>query len=1371
MANICRDSKVETDMSQRGISRLVLLLSILPIAAAAAEPYVPEVLEPWREWVLYEHPDHACPPSHDAPTRACLWTTALALRVDDTTASFVQRTTSFSELPIRIPGDAGSWPLDVMVDGKPAVVTRDEGWPSVRLEPGKHRIEGYFGWSARPEALAIPATVGLLDLSLNGERVARPQWEGGRLYLGERDGGAETQVEDRLAVRVYRRIHDSVPLRMTTHLDIEVAGRAREVTLGRAQLDGFLSVGLSSPLPARLEANGDLRLFAEPGTWQIELQARYPGPIDTLAPVASTESWPDQEVWVYVADRAQRVASVEGVSAIDASQTGLPAAWRNFPAYLVTPEDTFTLREEQRGDESPAPDVFNLNRDLWLDFAGQGFTVRDRLTGTLSRARRVQSQTTPGRVQVNGTPVLVTRLTPEDPAGVQLPQGSVELLAVSHVPSAGELQAVGWDIDVQQLGSTVHLPPGWELLDASGVDLAHGAWIQKWSLWDVFLVLLLTVATMRLLGRVPGAMMFVALLIGYHVADAPVIIWLFAVGTLALLRVLPAGVLRRITRLTYGGIMVLAAIAVLLFAIDRVRIAIYPQLEQPFRQVGAGMPGLAGDVTVTGGLVSAPNAPAEKEEELLATEMPASSFDNRRRTGEITDYLSRRAADYGRIDAAANVQTGPGEPRWSWKSIALNWSGPVRAGQSLELRLVPPAVMRPLYVLMAALFGVLLIWFILELIPADDRPRWLRRIAGATSPWLVILLLQVPAPADAASEVVVDPSLLRELETRLTAPPECLPGCASVERAQVSLSPTRLRVQLAIHVNERVSVPLPATLQSWNPRTVLVDGYEDAVLGRSTNQELMTVLDAGRHQIVLEGPASGLDRIRLPFTLEPGELRLDVDGWSVGGVVDGRIRGQAIVFERIEEQETERTAANLMPDPVPAFVSVQRILHLGIDWRVETLIRRIVPQRGSINVDVPLIPGESVLSEEIPVSEGVATVIIPPGASSVRWESSLEQGPVIELTAGPMNAYHELWFLDAANLWHVEAEGLPPVKQAAARMPLWQPWPDERLTLTVFRPEGVAGRTRTVETVSLSQRPGGRATDTTLAFMIRASQGSSYPISLPEGAELQSITIDGEEQPIPPDPSELSLPLRPGQQQLQLTWQTGEGIETLWRSPTLTFPTPINNVDMSLQLPRNRWPLAVAGPEIGPAMLFWGVLVVIVGVALALGRFRGVPLPTRDWMLLGIGMSTCNLPSILLAVLWLFALHGRERWGERIEARWQFNLAQLALGFLSVATIIALLSSIPLGLLGSPDMQVVGNGSNDYFYRWYQDRTPGALPSAWLVTAPIWVYRAAMLAWSLWLSFALLRWLRWGWRCFATGGIWRSKSQIVTESPEPSAAS
>jgi hypothetical protein len=1295
-----------------------------------------------------------------------VWTSQLSLRVDEDGGSFVQRSKSFSTLPLQIPGDSSSWPLEVSVDGEPAVVTRSGSWPSVRLEPGEHVIEGSFRWQERPEDLAIPVEHGLLDLRLNGERVTRPQSDAGRLYLGERARDAEAQVEDRLLVRVYRRIDDSNPFKMTTHLDIEVAGSAREITLGRAELEGFLNVRLTSPLPARIEPNGNLRLFAEPGTWQIELESRYPGPINELRALATTDNWPDQEVWVYVADRAQRVASVQGVNPIDASQTGLPNAWRNFPAYLMSPDSTLTLVEEQRGDESPAPDRFQLQRDLWLDFEGEGFTVRDRLTGALSRARRIQSQTTPGRVEVNGTPVLVTQLTPDDPAGVQLPQGRVQLMAVSQLSDSSILEAVGWDIDVQQLSGTLHLPPGWELLGTSGVDFASGAWIQRWSLWDVFLVLLLTVATVRLLGKVPGAVIFVALVIGYHVDDAPVIIWLFAVAALALLRVLPEGMLRRVTRLTYVAVMVLAAFTVLMFAIDRVRIAIYPQLEQPFRQVIAGTPAQA---RFEAEAVKRMARGQAVESDVLASPVPsapAEFFDERRRSGVVSEYLSNRATEYGRIDSGANVQTGPGEPRWTWKSIGLTWSGPVKAGQPFKLHLLPPSVMRPLYVLMAALFGMLLVWFVIELVPKEDRPSWLRRLAGTTTAALMLVLLHLPTPAHAAPERVIDPSLLQELELRLTAPPECLPNCASLERAHVELTADRLRIQLAIHAAERVSVPLPAGTPSWQPRTVLVDGERSAVLGRDVSQQLMAVLDPGRHQVVLEGPASSFDRIRLPFTLEPGELRLDVDGWSVSGVVDGRIRGQAIIFERIEEQESERTAANLTPDPVPPFVSVQRILRLGIDWRVETLVRRIVPQRGSINVEVPLIPGESVLSERISVAQGIATVVIPPGEQSVRWESVLEQGLLLELTAGPMTSYHELWYLDAASIWHVEAEGLPPVKQQGARMPLWQPWPEERLTLNVFRPEGVEGQTRTVESVSLSQRPGGRATDTTLALMIRASQGSSYPLSLPAGAEIQSITIDGEEQPIPPDPTELTLPLRPGEQQLQITWQTSNGIAMLWRSPELNFPTPVNNVDMSLQLPRNRWPLAVSGPEIGPAMLFWGVLVVIVGAAVGLGRFRGVPLPTRDWVLLGIGMSTCNLPSILLVVLWLFALHGRERWGERIEVYWQFNLAQLALGFLSASAIIALLASIPLGLLGSPDMQVTGNGSTDYLYRWYQDRTPGELPSAWLVTAPIWIYRIAMLAWSLWLSFALLRWLRWGWQCFSTEGLWRSKPQIVTESGE-----
>jgi hypothetical protein len=42
-----------------------------------------------------------------------------------------------------------------------------------------------------------------------------------------------------------------------------------------------------------------------------------------------------------------------------------------------------------------------------------------------------------------------------------------------------------------------------------------------------------------------------------------------------------------------------------------------------------------------------------------------------------------------------------------------------------------------------------------------------------------------------------------------------------------------------------------------------------------------------------------------------------------------------------------------------------------------------------------------------------------------------------------------------------------------------------------------------------------------------------------------------------------------------------------------------------------------------------------------------------------------------------------------------------------------------------------------------------------MFSLPLWAYRTAMLAWSLWLAFRLLRWLRWCWDRYASGGLWK----------------
>jgi hypothetical protein len=76
-------------------------------------------------------------------------------------------------------------------------------------------------------------------------------------------------------------------------------------------------------------------------------------------------------------------------------------------------------------------------------------------------------------------------------------------------------------------------------------------------------------------------------------------------------------------------------------------------------------------------------------------------------------------------------------------------------------------------------------------------------------------------------------------------------------------------------------------------------------------------------------------------------------------------------------------------------------------------------------------------------------------------------------------------------------------------------------------------------------------------------------------------------------------------------------------------------------------------------------------------------------------------------------------------------------------------------------MQVAGNGSLAGELRWYQDRAGAELPQPGLVSIPILAYRGVMLAWALWLAFALLGWLRWGWAQYTRGELWRGRRRLT----------
>jgi len=79
--------------------------------------------------------------------------------------------------------------------------------------------------------------------------------------------------------------------------------------------------------------------------------------------------------------------------------------WRDLPAYLVAPGSAMKLVERRRGDADPAPDELVLERTLWLDFDGRGYTAHDAISGRLSRSWRLEmaEPVVLGRVAIDGT--------------------------------------------------------------------------------------------------------------------------------------------------------------------------------------------------------------------------------------------------------------------------------------------------------------------------------------------------------------------------------------------------------------------------------------------------------------------------------------------------------------------------------------------------------------------------------------------------------------------------------------------------------------------------------------------------------------------------------------------------------------------------------------------------------------------------------------------------------------------------------------------------------------------------------------------------------------------------------------------------------
>lgn len=1385
---------------------LALLAALLFVAhpawaAPAADPVrapIPDALKPWSGWVL----DGAqqCPAFYGhADQSRCAWPARLELVLGDRGGTFTQSWHVDATTQAPLPGDAKRWPVDVKVDGKPAAVVTSGTEPQVELPPGEHTVRGSLVWDSLPESLAVPKETGLLVLTLRGALVGAPSRDAqGTVWFQKT---ATNEEGDSLGVVVHRKVMDDIPLRVVTRIELHVSGKSREELLGKALPPGFVPMSLDAPLPARVEPDGRVRVQVRPGVFTLELTARAKGPVAALTRPAPEGPWKEgDEVWVFQAKNDYRVVSVEGVQSIDPQQTTLPDAWKRLPAYPMAVGATMRFVESRRGDADPPPDQLALARTLWLDFDGNGYTVQDVLTGTLNRESRLTMAppTQLGRVAIRGHDQFITTMADGSrETGVEVRQGDLSVNADSRIQGGNgadvaDIPAVGWAHDFHQVRGTLHLPPGWRLLFATGVDEVPGTWVRHWSLLEIFLALMVGIVIGRLYGVVWGAVALAMLVLVLPESSAPAWCWVPLLVFEALVRALRAGsttAARRATRLFEGARIaayLLVAILAIPFVVQQVRQGLHPALAQPGLVLGSGQEAVDDTETINllGGLqkndeaATVPAAPPAAAASAAATpqEVPPEP-PQRMRAGDMAQRMDAPLKKGGSFsgsgdarvlaqsnaqvyDPTAIVQTGPGLPRWKWTTLELRWSGPVAATQRLHLYLLSPGVNLALALVRSAL--LLLVLF--RLLP--EARRLLPRVFGGAASAALLALsvwaaLGVATPRVARADIP-DKAVLDDLRARLLRPPPCSPTCASSGRMAIDLHGSALRLRLEVDAAATTAVPLPGTGAQWSPEGVRVDGKPATALAR-VDDVLWVSLDAGTHQVVLEGRMPERASMQLSLPLKPHHVEVSAVGWTVAGVHEDGLADDDLQFTRTETASGHPLEASLQPGTLPPFVMVTRTLHVGLDWEMETEVRRVTPVGSAVVLEVPLLAGERVTTADVRVVTGKAQVFLGPDATSVSWRSVLAQKSPIHLVAPKDVAWAEVWRMDVGPVWHASYSGIPFVHAAvpgsgATKTPEWRPWPGEEGVVNLTRPEGIPGQTLTVDESTTSVAPGLRATDVSVTLHVRSSRGGDHTMTLPEGAQLESLSINGAVQPIRQQSRSVTVPIVPGAQKVDLAFRIATSLGTVFESPAVDVGAPSVNATVTLSVPGGRWLLFTSGPRVGPAVLFWTLLLVLLVVALALGQNRWTPLRTWHWALLFVGLSQVDVVAGAFFVGWLLALGYRARERDDAPARLTaglFNLRQVVLGVWTLVALAILADSLQQGLLGTPEMQVMGNGSSSGLLRWFTDRAGPVLPTVRIVSVPLLVYRGAMLAWALWIVLSLLAWVKWGWGAFIRGGAWK----------------
>ncbi len=718
------------------LSHVVLILSF-GSGTAFAKVSPPPGLEGWAPWVSEDLDHLQC--AQRSSGHYCVWMSDLEIEVrgQSATLSYTVQMGKRGLAPLLDDHRLSIGEVNLIHDdGQPepqVVIWRDKrAW--VELAKGLHHLRASVTWDEQINSIKIPRDVARVKLSDQaGERSWVERDQEGAVWLKDRATRADSVNKERkthpeATAKIFRVWRDEIPLKVETHLHLNISGKPREIVFGQLLPAGAIATDLESELDVDWVRDG-LRVYVRPGKATIKLKAVFPNPVTTLSvPKVTGGEVAPQEVWVWHSQELLRSVKLSGLNEVDPDFTALPGKLRGGThTWLASAGEKLVIEELKRGVSRRPSNKLRLERSLWLDLDGSGYSARDKIHGELRASSRlnVLSKGTLGRASMSSDgqtiPLLITQDHPvsqrngkglnssADTPGLEGLELRVERLDLEadfrYSEHKADIPALDWSESMESLMVKLNLPPGWKLFTVSGADLCPDDWLTSWAMIDVFLVALITIGAYKLFGLFWSIIALLCLVLFHGDADFH-LEWLsLIVGYFLLSNALANRLFMKLILVGFSFVTLQFVVLTLDLCKTDIRVAIHPQVDKE---------NLAGFSYDSHHMNRKPSKSISRMSEVHINDVRGSW--KKSKYGEVQVNRQLQLLDQNTV-----VQTGPGIPNWSWREHDIYFDSPVESGRAITITLIEPIWLRTLSASRALLLLTFLLFFLTRLRRLDWR--------------------------------------------------------------------------------------------------------------------------------------------------------------------------------------------------------------------------------------------------------------------------------------------------------------------------------------------------------------------------------------------------------------------------------------------------------------------------------------------------------------------------------------------------------------------------------------------------------------------------------------------------------------------------